>query len=192
MSRRRWWLLVIVALLLPTTACGDQGESPFASATTTTAGATSPFVGTPGTLPNDLETIVIDSAGNAFTLPAAACLDAPGAADIVLAAAQQQAAEVRSLVGRLVSGWPTTTYALDFDHEGYERDLQAAGVAALTLAGLLGEEDALTSAWADWEETYSDPEGGWGPPDEISSRVAQWQAEAHALRRAVAVYCPAG
>jgi len=60
--------------------------------------------------PESAGTIAVEAGGSSWELPAAACLHAAGDRDLVLAAAQQQAAEVRYLVGDLVSGWPTTTW----------------------------------------------------------------------------------
>lgn len=172
-------LLMVLALAVATGACGDDAGS----------GADSLFTGAPGTLPDSLETIVIESGGESFELPSEVCLRADGDADILLAAAQQQAAEVRSLVGHLISGWPTTTWAQSFDYEAYERDLQVAAVTALALAGLLGEQAALEDAWVEYEQSHADPQQGWGAPNEISGRVEAWKARATELTAAIAAHC---
>lgn len=176
MHRRLALLIIIPALAAP--ACGDDGGSV--------------FEGTPGTVPDSTGNITVEAADQSWELPAAVCLRSAGDRATVLAAAQQEAAEVRSLVGHLVSGWPTTTYALDFDYETYERDLNAAGVAALALADLVGEQEALELAWEDWEQGYGDPDEGWGPPNEISGRLPLWRAEAETLAAAIAAHCAAG
>jgi len=173
MGRRLVLLAAVLALAAP--ACGDDDGSV--------------FEGTPGTVPDSLGTIVVETGDRAWELPAAVCLRTDGDRAAVVAAAQQEAAEVRHLVNGLVSGWPTTTYALDFDYQSYERDLNTAGVAALTLAGLVGEQAELERAWADWEQAYGSPDEGWGPPDEIAGRLDAWKTEAGALTGAVADYC---
>jgi hypothetical protein len=182
---------MIMALLLAINACGDDGGSLFTETTGTADGGSS-FEETAGTVPESAGTIAIEAGGRSWELPAAVCLRADGDRDIVLAAAQQEAAIVRSLVGHLVSGWPTTTYALSFDYEAYQRDLQGAAVTALTLAGLVGEQGALEAAWAEYEQDYADPDQGWGPPDEISSRISGWRDEATTLTSVVAAHCAAG
>lgn len=167
--------VLLMCLPLASVACGDDGGSIFDEAPPATV--------------RPADTITLAAAGDTWELPAAVCLRDDGDAEVVLAAAQEQAAEVRSLVGHLVSGWPTTTYALDFDHEGYERDLRAAAVSALALAGVIGEQAGLEQAWEEWEQAHADPDGGWGPPDEIARRLAGWEAEAEILAGAVAAHC---
>ena len=174
---RRWVVLLVLVLAFAAPACGDDEGST--------------FEGTPGTVPDSVGTVVVEAGGQAWELPAAVCLRSDGDRAAVLAAAQQEAAEVRSLVGHLVSGWPTTTYALDFDYETYDRELNAAGIAALALAGLVNEEGALRAAWEEWEQAYGSPDDGWGPPDEISGRVEGWSAEAETLAGAIADHCAA-
>jgi hypothetical protein len=174
MSRRLVLLLSLLTSVV--TACsGDDGGSL--------------FDGTTGTVPEPVATVSIEALGRSWELPGAICLRTDADRAIVLAVAQQQAAQVHSLVGHLVSGWPTTTYALDFDYESYERDLHTAAVSALTLARLLGEKAALEKAWEDWEEGFADPGGGWGPPSEISGRLPQWEVDAGTLAAAVAAHC---
>ena len=188
--RTRWFLvLMALALVSLASACGDDGGSPFEETTGPTEGTVGAFEGTPGTIPQSAGTIVVEAAGEAWELPAAVCLRADGDAAIVLAAAQQQAAEVRSLVGHLVSGWPTTTWAQSFDYEAYERDLNRAAITALALADLLEEQAALEEAWLDYEAGYASPDEGWGAPDEISGRLDAWKTEAGALPQAMADYC---
>jgi hypothetical protein len=191
MTRRSVPLLMILALVLAMSACGEDGGSVF-EGTTATGDDGSSFEGTPGTVPESAGTIALEAAGEAWELPAAVCLRADGDADIVLAAAEQAAATVRSLVGHLVSGWPTTTYSLSFDPQAYEQELRVAGVTALTLAGLLGEQAALETAWEEYEQSYADPDQGWGPPYEISGRISGWRGEAATLTLAVAAHCTAG
>jgi len=141
MTRRSVLLLMILALVPAMSACGEDGGSVFAG--TAAAGDDgSSFEGTPGIVPESAGTIAIEAAGETWELPAAVCLRADGDDDIVLASAQQAAAVVRSLVGHLVSGWPTTTWARDFDYEAYARDLNRAAVTALALAEVIGEQDA--------------------------------------------------
>ena len=191
--RRRWLpLLMATALALVANACGDDNGSVFEETTGPSEDTTSLFEGTPGTLPEPMQTIVIELGDEAWELPAAVCLHTDGDAAIVSAAAQQRAAEVRYLVGDLVSGWPTTTYSLSFDYPTYEEDLHAAGVAALGLARLVGEQAALEEAWVQWEQAFANPEGGWGGPEEISRRVDRWRAEAETLAGAIADYCATG
>jgi hypothetical protein len=191
MTRRSVLLLLTLALVTAISACGEDGGSVF-EGTTAAGDDGSSFEGTPGTVPESAATIAIETAGGTWELPAAVCLRADGDADIVLAAAEQAAATVRSLVGHLVSGWPTTTYSLSFDFQAYEQELRAAGVTALTLAGLLGEQAALETAWEDYEQGYADSDQGWGPPDEISSRISGWRDEAATLTAAVAAHCAGG
>jgi hypothetical protein len=176
MTKRSMRILMVPALVLALGACGDdEGGALFDEVPAATSGPAS--------------MIVVESAGESWELPAAVCLQDEADADVLLAVAQQQAANVRSLVGSLISGWPTTTYALSFDHQAYERDLQVAGVTALTLAGLAGEQAALEQAWDDWEQSFADPDQGWGPPYEISGRISGWKAEARALTEAIAAHC---
>lgn len=178
-------------LMLAVGACGGDGTSLFSSipeGSSATAGP-SEFEGTPGTVPPNMGTIVLQAAGETWELPVAVCLRDESDTGVVLAVAQQQAAGVRSLVGHLVSGWPTTTYALDFDYATYERDLSRAAITALALAEVLGEQDALEAALLRYEEGYGDPDEGWGPPNEISGRLAAWKVEAADLTGAVAAHC---
>jgi len=175
MHRRLALLVIILAFATP--ACGDDDGSI--------------FEGTPGTVPESAGTIVVEAGGSPWELPAAACLHAAGDRDLVLAAAQQQAAEVRYLVGDLVSGWPTTTWAQAFDYQAYAEDLHTAGVTALALAALIDQDDALLAAWEEWEQAYASPDEGWGPPDEISGRVEGWRAEAETLTGAIVDHCAA-
>ena len=191
MTRRSVLLLMILALVPAMSACGEDGGSVFAGTTAADDDGSS-FEGTPGTVPESVGTIAIEAAGETWELPAAVCLRADGDDDIVLASAQQAAATVRSLVGHLVSGWPTTTWARDFDYEAYARDLNRAAVTALALAEVIGEQDALEAALLSYEEGYGDPDQGWGPPDEISSRISGWRGEAATLTLAVAAHCAAG
>ncbi len=170
-------LVLLLALLTSVvTACsGDDGGSL--------------FEGTTGAVPEPVATVSIEALGRSWELPGAVCLRANADRATVMAVAEQQAAQVRSLVGHLVSGWPTTTYALDFDHETYARDLYTTAVSALTLARLVGEEAALEEGWEDWEQGFADPGGGWGPPSEISGRLPQWEVDAGTLAAAVAAHC---
>lgn len=188
----RGWLslLTIATLALAAGACGDDEGSVLAGTTASPEETTGLFAGTPGTLPEPLETIAVESGGRTWDLPAAVCLSADGDAAIVLAAAQQQAAAVRHLVGRLVSGWPTTTWAQAFDYQAYEQDLNRAGITALALADVVHEQEALLGAWEDWEQAYASPEEGWGAPNEISGRAEAWRAEAEMLAGAIADHCP--
>ena len=173
---RRMPALLLTFLLSITAACSDDdGGSIFDQAPPSTSGS--------------VDTFTLEVAGEAWELPAAVCRRHEGDDAVVLAVAQERAADVRSLVGHLVSGWPTTTYALDFDYETYEQDLRRAGVTALALAALVGEQEPLEEAWEDWEQAFGDHDQGWGPPDEISDRLPLWKAEAEALAAAVAAYC---
>lgn len=179
MRRRLAPFLMMPALLLVAGACGDDGGDGF------------PFEGTPGTV-ESAGTVRIEVGGESWELPAAVCLAADGDADIVLAAAEQAAQQVRSLVGHRVSGWPTTTWVSPDQPDTYAEDVRVAGVTALALAGLVGEQGALETAWRDYEQDYADPEGGWGPPYEISGRLSDWRAEAETLTQAIAAHCAGG
>jgi hypothetical protein len=191
MTRRSVPLLMILALVLAISACGEDSGFIFEGATGAGDDG-SAFEGTTGTVPESAGTIALEVAGETWELPAAVCLRADGDRYIVQAVAEQAATTVRSLVGHLISGWPTTTYALSFDQQAYEQDLRAAGVSALTLAGLLGEQAALETAWEEYEQSYADSDQGWGPPYEISSRVSDWRDEAATLTVAVTAHCAAG
>lgn len=187
--RRRLVLLSTILILLAA-ACGDDGAVPPG----TQEGSSNPtvpsvFVGTPGTLPDPLETIVVESGGESFELPAAVCLRGGRDVDVVLAAAQQQAEEFHTLFARQVSGWPTTTAQPPDQQEIWLRDLNRAGVTALTLAGLAGVQADLAATWVSYEQRLADPEQGWGAPDEISRRVGAWRTQAEALTGAIAATC---
>ncbi|HSQ36355.1 MAG TPA: hypothetical protein VLS92_00510 [Acidimicrobiia bacterium] len=175
---RRQLVLILTVLALAAACSDDDGGSLFGSTTATVS--------------QTVGNVVVEAAGRAWELPAAVCLRAGGDAEVVLAASQEEASRVRSLVGNLVSGWPTTTYSLSFDYPTYEEDLHAAGVAALVLARLVGEQAALEEAWVQWEQAFANPEGGWGGPEEISRRVDRWRAEAETLAGAIADYCATG
>jgi len=191
-------LPLFLLMLLPA-ACGTittVNTTTTVNKTTTTANPFDEAVhATPVPLPESVETIVVEMVGEAWVLPAAVCLRADGDLDIVLAAAQQQVAIVHSLVAIMISGWPSTTWGA-FPTPGdlaiWERDLRMAGVTALTLAGLVGEQAALEQAWVDYEQSFANADEGWGPPGEISGRVEGWKAEAQALTQAIAARCSAG
>jgi len=201
MRRRSVPFLMILALVWVVSACGDDGGSLFegtpatggdtspAEGTPATGGDVSPFEGAPGTVPESMETIVVEAAGEPWELPAAVCLTADGDADIVLAAAQQEAATLHGLVARQLSGWPTTTAQPPDQQEISARDLRVAGVTALTLAGLAGEQAALEQTWVDYEQGLADPEQGWGPPQVIALQVEEWKSTAATLTEAIAAHC---
>ena len=188
----------LLLLMLIPAACGTTTTVSATSTASTTTTATNPFEGavhaTPVPLPESVETIVVEMEGESWVLPAAVCLRTDEDAGIVLAAAQQQVATVHSLVAPMISGWPSTTWGAfptQEDLEIWKRDLRMAGVTALTLAGLVGEQAALEQAWVDYEQSFADPDQGWGPPDQISGRVEGWKAEAWALTQAIATRCSA-
>jgi hypothetical protein len=173
---RRTPALLLTFLMSVAAACSDDdGGSIFDQAPPSTA--------------EPVDTLTLEVAGEAWELPAAVCRRNEGDDAVVMAAAQERAAEVRSLVGHLVSGWPTTSYALDFDYESYDRDLRRAGATALLLAALVNEQESLEDAWEEWEQAFGDSEQGWGPPAEISDRLPSWKAEAETLADAVAAHC---
>ncbi len=192
MRRRSVPFLMILALVYVVSACGDDGGSLFEGTPGSSEGTTGLFEGTPGTVPEAMGTIVVEAAGEAWELPAAVCLTADGDADAVLAAAQQEAATLHGLVARQLSGWPTTTAQPPEQQEIWLRDLRVAGVTALTLAGLAGEQAALEQTWVDYEQGLADAEEGWGPPQEIALRVGGWRQEAASLTQAIAAQCAGG
>lgn len=167
-----------------------------ATLTSTTATA-NPFaeavLGTRTQLPASLETIVVELEGESWTFPAAVYLRTEEDAEIVLAAAKQKVATVHNLVAPLISGWPSTTWRPYTEEELADRQryLRTAGVTAVTLAGLVGKQAALEQAWVDYEQSFADPDQGWGPPDIISSEVVSWKAEAQALTEAIDAQRPA-
>jgi len=187
MGKRTVPLLAVLALTLVIGACGDDDGT--AVQETVSTGSTSVFEATPGTLPDPLETIVVESDGESFELPAAVCLDADGDGEIVLAAAQQEASTLHSLFAHEVSGWPTTTAQPPDQQEIWLRDFRLAGISALTLARLAGEQATLEQTWVNYEQRLANPEEGWGPPDVISRRLDDWKAAAAALTDAIAAYC---
>jgi hypothetical protein len=191
--------LVFLPLMLLLAACGTTAvisTTAVVSIATTISTTTTPnpfkeaVHATPGPPPESVDTVVVEMGSESWVLPAAVCLRADGDADIVLAAAQRQVAIVHSLVAPMISGWPTTTVTEE-ELANRERDLPMAGVIALTLAGLVGQQTALEQAWVDYEQSFADPGQGWGPPDQISSRVEGWKAEAQALTQAIASRCSA-
>jgi hypothetical protein len=187
MARRLVLILTVLALVLVAAASGDDGGSVFGGSAATTAESTV-------TIAAEVSagTIVVEALGEAWELPAAVCLDADGDADIVSAAAQQEAATVHSLVSQQLSGWPTTTAQPPDQQEVWARDLRVAGITALSLAGLVGEQAALEQAWVDWEQGLANPEEGWGPPQVISMEVGGWEADAGTLTQAIAAQCAGG
>lgn len=203
--RKAWALLVpiIPALFLVTVpaACGTTpadttaGTAPgVATSSTTTSGPPEDTTETaPPALPGSPETIMVEVQGESWVVPKAVCLSSEGDADLVLAAARRQADTVEHLVGAEISGWPTTTYKLLTDEEraAWRQKLRTAGVTALALAGLVGQQAAIERQWTDYELSYADSDEGWGPPDAISSRVPEWEAEAQALIQAIEAYCSA-
>lgn len=176
-------LLIVVALAFAVGACGDDGGSVTTGGATTTGGGGSTLV-TPGT-------IMVEALDRSWELPAAACLRLDGDAAAVAEAAASAADEAQSLVGRLVSGWPTTTWS-SWASDTYAGDLEVAAVTALTLARLVGEQAAIEAAWRGYEQSYADPAAGWGGPAEIQGRLADWNAKADTLTTALAGQCAAG
>lgn len=190
-------LILLLAACESTMVINTTATVSTATTLSSTPAAVNPFAkavyATPTPLPASVETIVVESEGESWTLPAAVCLRAEGDADVVLVAAQRQVAIVHALVGPMLSGWPTTTYRPRTEEEqaAWKRDLWMAGVAAVTLAGLVGEQAALEQAWVDYEQGFADPGQGWGPPTHISGRVDEWKAGAQLLTEAITAYCSA-
>ena len=47
----------------------------------------------------------------------------------------------------------------------------------------------VEQAWRDYERSFADPDGGWGPPNAISSLTEEWKAEATVLTQVIADCC---
>jgi hypothetical protein len=124
-----------------------------------------------------------------WSIPEAACLrtaDDPG----LLATAVDEAAErVERLAGRYASGWPTTTMQTPDEFEEWTADILRSGIQALALAMLADSEEAVLQRWGQYEASYADRRGQWGPISTISSRVDDWVAPAHAVVGAVRDAC---
>jgi hypothetical protein len=206
--------ILLLSLAFALVACGTTtvAGTTTTPCTTATAGATAPDSATapasvagtapnpfaeavralPTSLPSSVETIVVELDGESWVLPAAVCLRNGADAEIVLEAAKQQVATVHGLVRIMISGWPSTTWgAIQTEEEMavWRRNLWTAGVSALTLAGLVGQQPALEQAWVDYEQSFADPAQGWGPPTQISGRLEQWKAGARALTEAIGAFC---
>jgi hypothetical protein len=117
------------------------------------------------------------------------CLREPGDQELLDAAVDEAARRVEQLAGRYVSGWPTTTMQSPAEHEEWERDILRGGIQALALAMLADGEEAVLQRWGDYEASYADPDGQWGPIWTISQRVDEWIAPADAVAEAVREAC---
>ena len=196
-------MLLLVACGTSTTRVTTAPVSATTPARVTTTGTTAnavpnPFAdavrASPNSFPEAAETIAVDVEGESWVLPAAVCLRAEGDSDIVLTEAQRQVAIVHNLVAPMISGWPSTTWNPSRTEEAQaklEQILRIAGVTAMTLAGLVGEQAALEQAWVDYEQSFASPSEGWSGPNHISGRIPEWKAEAEALTEAIAAQCSA-
>jgi hypothetical protein len=175
--------LVLIGVI---SACGDDSTateavtSPAISGTPAPAtGTTEPLAVTTGEIPLRLDT-------TEWVLPAAVCLASAGDRDALALAARDAAARVHALVADHATGWPTTTAPLPGGNETYLGELYRDGPLALALGSLAGIDGEIVDHWTAFEQGYAEPNGEWGPTQEISSRLDAWRFTAGRILEAVA------
>jgi hypothetical protein len=124
-----------------------------------------------------------------WSITEAACLRTAEDSELLATAVDEAARSVERLAGRYVSGWPTTTIQTPDEFEEWQADILRSGIQALALAMLADSEEAVLQRWGDYEASYADPKGEWGPISTISSRVDEWVAPAVAVVEAARDAC---
>ena len=166
----------LLAALLLLGGCAEDAVSTTSQAPVVTG------LTTPGTIG-----VVAD--GVRWELPATACTQAPGDAAAVATQAAQVAADVKDLVARRVSGWPTTTMALPGDDAAFFVAVNRSGPTALALGMISGTAAEIEAAWSAFENGYAG--NGWGPVTDIAVRLTGWEATAAAIVEVVPAACGA-
>lgn len=173
----------LVVLVLAIAGCtGDPGaesvttEAPRTTVTTSSSTSTTLPTTTSSTSSTTIAVIVfveVTTADGTWAFPREACSEDTGRTGAVVDALAEADDALRSVVGRRVSGWPTTT--LPLDSEGFEAAALSAAVGALVLAGVLDVTDETIAGWLEYEQGYADADQGWAGIDIISTRLDAWQ-----------------
>lgn len=133
--------------------------------------------------------MTIDAAGESWEFPEEICEDSTEATAVLAAHAAFHAEEVRSLVARRASGWPTTTAPGPDGDAEFAAAIDHLGPETVTLGRRAGSIGEIEAAWERFEDRYADPVQGWGPVTEISSRLADWHETSSVIEEAILSRC---